>query len=1246
VLAGLNGVFDVDVDAAGNVFVSELNGARLTYKPVGGAAQTLLSGFGVGALSIAPDCNGITACEILLASSPTLFRLSPPFPIAGTPPVELSGHSFADVVFDETPANVTNLQPVTLTATVISSPPGATMTGTVTFLKNGVSIGTAMLSGTNPSTATLVTTPFAIGFYFMQASYGGSGSSFPGSTSTTQFVNVFDSALPVTVTGTRIFGGPASFARMVTLPAGVTLNGTLSGCTTTVGAASPVGSYAGSISGCGGLSLGGANGPYYAIQYVDGVFTVTPQTLTVTVKGREPFGGAAAFSYTPPTLPAGISIAGTLSGCTTSVATNAAVGSYPNTISGCGGLSLTGNGASNYSIAYADGGVDVILPVTVTGMQPFKGIRTFTATTPSQFPDGIGITGSLSGCFSSVPTNADPGTFFGTISGCGGFSLSGAGAAGLNLTYIDAGFTVVPLPIAVTVTGNRAVGGTATFTYSPPASFPPGVTGIGGTLTGCATSLPPSADVGMYANTISGCGGLTAVGPNGGDYAIVYVDGGLTVATGSSGVTLNVSPRPDVTIYYAVRTFSQGSVLKIAAPYSASPTQVLSLAGADGVAVDPAGNVVVADTNNPKKLLWVNPQGSAVQIFGDPQGQPITQGAMKFGPGGDLFFADYSNMVVLRLPAAPQSTPPYGATASTVLSGVHPTDIAVDAAGTVFATDYNNPGAVRAKIPPYSGSNLPIAQGLTLPQSVAVDAAGTVFVSDLFGKVRTSTPPYTAPLTQLGITDTVVRMALDADGTLFFFDNLSSNVSLKRIAPPYSGAATTLLSGVNNPKGLALFQPPTQVLGGDTVTLTATVISAPPGDAMTGSVTFLDGSDSLGTVPLSNSTASLSVTTLGVGAHTITATYSGSSRYPASTSSAWEVDVAAPPTATATLTPSATETPSVTPTITDTPTLTVTSTPSLTLTPSATSTLTNTATVTETTTPTLTPTPTPTGTPSHTPTVTLTATQTLTPTVTPTPTPTVTAAVTATSTATSTQTVTATPSTTPTPRATSTASATPTATSVDRDGDGVPNAVEAAGPNGGDGNGDGIPDDVQANVASLPNAVDGSYLTIVTDPSCPLTGVTAMPMTTPQFNMPFGGIGFTLPGCARTGVTIFYHGADSFHSPPFEYVKLGPNPPGTSGEVTYLLSHHAPHNVTFGSAALPFDPAVAMVHFTLTDGEVGDDTGHDGVIVDQGGPGSALRPAPAPALDSLGRILALAVLALLGGVAIRRRNSTASRRPS
>jgi LPXTG-motif cell wall-anchored protein len=62
-------------------------------------------------------------------------------------------------------------------------------------------------------------------------------------------------------------------------------------------------------------------------------------------------------------------------------------------------------------------------------------------------------------------------------------------------------------------------------------------------------------------------------------------------------------------------------------------------------------------------------------------------------------------------------------------------------------------------------------------------------------------------------------------------------------------------------------------------------------------------------------------------------------------------------------------------------------------------------------------------------------------------------------------------------------------------GDGVAASTEDAAPNGGDANADGVADRLQRGVASLPNAVDGQYTTLVLSAAvgaCTLTSVTGI----------------------------------------------------------------------------------------------------------------------------------------------------------
>src|SRR3989441_982531 len=95
----------------------------------------------------------------------------------------------------------------------------------------------------------------------------------------------------------------------------------------------------------------------------------------------------------------------------------------------------------------------------------------------------------------------------------------------------------------------------------------------------------------------------------------------------------------------------------------------------------------------------------------------------------------------------------------------------------------------------------------------------------------------------------------------------------------------TVTQVVNSPTTTSLSATPNPSVFGQTVTLTATVSPVPPAVGIpTGTVTFNDGTTSLGVVTLVNGSASLTVSTLAVGSHSLTAAYSGGGNFQASTS--------------------------------------------------------------------------------------------------------------------------------------------------------------------------------------------------------------------------------------------------------------------------------------------------------------------------------------------------------------------------
>ncbi len=96
---------------------------------------------------------------------------------------------------------------------------------------------------------------------------------------------------------------------------------------------------------------------------------------------------------------------------------------------------------------------------------------------------------------------------------------------------------------------------------------------------------------------------------------------------------------------------------------------------------------------------------------------------------------------------------------------------------------------------------------------------------------------------------------------------------LLNISDGFVSATTTTVSASPNPASF-----------GQSVTITATVASAFNAGPLTGTVTFYDGTTSLGSAAVGNGQATLSTTTLLMGANAITASYSGNTDYKPSTS--------------------------------------------------------------------------------------------------------------------------------------------------------------------------------------------------------------------------------------------------------------------------------------------------------------------------------------------------------------------------
>jgi large repetitive protein len=218
---------------------------------------------------------------------------------------------------------------------------------------------------------------------------------------------------------------------------------------------------------------------------------------------------------------------------------------------------------------------------------------------------------------------------------------------------------------------------------------------------------------------------------------------------------------------------------------AAPTTQSSGYSTPDGVAVDAAGIVFVADATA-GAVFEVTPSGVKTTFasgFSKPVGVAV-DGA------GNVYVANEAPANVFKIP-------PVG-TQTTVGSGLlNPKGVAVDGAGNVFVTDIST--STVSKITP-AGTQTTVGSGFNSPDGVAVDAAGNVYVADQANaEVFKITPAGTQTTVGSGFVSPS-DVTVDAAGDVYVSDHGTDAVD--EVTP--GGAKSTLGSAFNVPGGLAI----------------------------------------------------------------------------------------------------------------------------------------------------------------------------------------------------------------------------------------------------------------------------------------------------------------------------------------------------------------------------------------------------------------------------------------------------------
>ncbi|CAN5153287.1 hypothetical protein BH09BAC6_BH09BAC6_14020 [soil metagenome] len=296
-----------------------------------------------------------------------------------------------------------------------------------------------------------------------------------------------------------------------------------------------------------------------------------------------------------------------------------------------------------------------------------------------------------------------------------------------------------------------------------------------------AVRVPLGAGTGAVKVSVNG---VTATGPVftyvpaevvttfAGGYSAGWADGAGEAASFSepAGIALDASGNIYVadSHNYRIRKITPAGVVSTLAGsgvpgYADGQGTAASFSAAQGIAVDGAGNVYVADTDN-SLIRKITPQGLVTTIAGDrlPHSNDGVGRAASFNTPygvaadavGNVYVADTQNSLIRKITPtgvvttfAGNGSIGYADGQGTAASFAQPTGITLDKNGNLFVTDVFSslvrkitPGGLVSRYaggPVGSDNGANLSAKFRLPHGIAADGNGNVYVSDTFnGMIR------------------------------------------------------------------------------------------------------------------------------------------------------------------------------------------------------------------------------------------------------------------------------------------------------------------------------------------------------------------------------------------------------------------------------------------------------------------------------------------------------------------------------
>ncbi len=270
--------------------------------------------------------------------------------------------------------------------------------------------------------------------------------------------------------------------------------------------------------------------------------------------------------------------------------------------------------------------------------------------------------------------------------------------------------------------------------------------------------------------------------------------------TGSTNVVFSYDANPGatrtgtLTIAGQTLTLTQaGSTYISAAPLTTFAGSALSAIGADvnGVAVDGAGNVYIADTANSAIEEWTVADNTVTTLVSSGLNTPS---AVAVDGAGNVYIADTFNNAIKEWNAATKTV------TTLVSSGLRfPLGVAVDGVGNVYIADSYN-GAIK-QWSVASDTVTTLSSGWILTEGVAVDAVGNVYFdveyNNLYEWMAANSNVTTIP----SVSGTPQGLAVDGAGNVYVADPLYGAIEEWNAA---SNIMTTLCHGLAGPSTVAV----------------------------------------------------------------------------------------------------------------------------------------------------------------------------------------------------------------------------------------------------------------------------------------------------------------------------------------------------------------------------------------------------------------------------------------------------------